>query len=98
MSESVRQDLPVSRPAEPIELQTTEEQALAIRKAADLVGWTVPQYVLSAALDRAERDLYEHAALEAQATRRPQAGDGADPPKAASEPFVAVVTALGWPP
>ncbi|MFC5754099.1 DUF1778 domain-containing protein [Actinomadura rugatobispora] len=93
---SVRQDLPDSQPAERIELQTTEEQALAIRKAADLVGWTVPQYVLSAALDRAERDLYEQAALEAQATRRAPSSDGTE--RTAADPFVAVVTALGWPP
>ncbi|MFI0354026.1 DUF1778 domain-containing protein [Actinomadura sp. 9N407] len=76
------QDLPRN---DRLELRTSEEQHLAIRKAAELVGWTVPQYVLSAALDRAERDLYEHAAAG-----RPEAGDGGS-----VEPFVAVVTALG---
>jgi uncharacterized protein (DUF1778 family) len=76
------QDLPRN---DRLELRTSEEQHLAIRKAAELVGWTVPQYVLSAALDRAERDLYEHAAVH-----RPEPGDGGS-----VEPFVAVVTALG---
>jgi len=93
MSESVHQDLPVSPPAGHLELHTTEEQAHALRKAADLVGWTVPEYVLSAALDRAERDLYEHAAQEEQASRRARPSD-----RAVCEPYVAVVTALGWPP
>ncbi|MFC9977214.1 DUF1778 domain-containing protein [Spirillospora sp. NPDC127200] len=85
MSESVRQGLPAIRQ---IELDITEEQHLVIRKAADDLGWTVPQYVLCAALDRAERDLYEHAAI-----------DGADDdhrhPEGTAEPFVALLAALG---
>ncbi|GAA2457185.1 hypothetical protein GCM10010191_91120 [Actinomadura vinacea] len=97
MSESVRQDLPASQPVDRIELRTTEDQILVIRKAADLVGWTVPQYVLSAALDRAERDLYEHAAVQAEANRPAQTNGGTGPPKSAADPYVAVVTVLGWP-
>lgn len=66
MSESVRQDLPAARTEDQIAFRTSPEQFLVIRKAAELIGWTVTDYVLSAALDRAERDLYEHAAaLEA---------------------------------
>ncbi|MFC6878949.1 MULTISPECIES: DUF1778 domain-containing protein [Actinomadura] len=87
MSESVRQDLPATE--DPIEFRTTEEQNLVIRRAAELIGWTVPQYVLSAALDRAERDLYEHAAAsERTAPRIPTDADEA-------EPYVAVIAALG---
>ncbi|MCP2339692.1 DUF1778 domain-containing protein [Actinomadura rupiterrae] len=58
MAESVEQALPAPRP-EHLEVPTTADQLLTLRKAADLLGWTVPQYVLTAALDRAERDLYE---------------------------------------
>ncbi|WP_433326672.1 DUF1778 domain-containing protein [Spirillospora sp. CA-294931] len=86
MSESAHQDLPVIRNDDRIELGTSGEQHLVIRKAAELLGWTVHQYVLSAALDRAERDLYEHAAAERGPTPEPD-----DPP----EPFTAVVAALG---
>jgi len=42
--------------------QTTEDQELLIRKAADLQGLTVDEYLLCTVLDRAERDLYTHAA------------------------------------
>jgi uncharacterized protein (DUF1778 family) len=59
MPESVRQDLPAT---EHIAFRISDEQSLVIRKAAELIGWTVTDYVLSAALDRAERDLYAHAA------------------------------------
>ena len=45
-----------------VKLPLSEEQNLLIRKAAELQGWTVTEYVLCALLDRAERDLYEHAA------------------------------------
>ncbi|GAB3667172.1 hypothetical protein GCM10027589_32760 [Actinocorallia lasiicapitis] len=41
----------------------TEEEANIIRKAAELQGWTVGQYILSTVLDRAERDLHTDAAL-----------------------------------
>ncbi|TDC08447.1 DUF1778 domain-containing protein, partial [Actinomadura bangladeshensis] len=61
MPESVRQDLPAT---EHIAFRISDEQSLVIREAAELIGWTVTEYVLSAALDRAERDLYEHAAAE----------------------------------
>ncbi|MBT2213724.1 MULTISPECIES: type II toxin -antitoxin system TacA 1-like antitoxin [Actinomadura] len=85
MSESVRQDLPA---IDHIGFQTSAEQTLVIRKAAELIGWTVPEYVLSAALDRAERDLYEHAAALAGTTPPP-------PDPGTAEPYVAVVVALG---
>lgn len=45
--------------------RTTDEEELLIRKAAELQGWTVSQYILCAVLDRAERDLYTEAALRA---------------------------------
>jgi uncharacterized protein (DUF1778 family) len=45
-----------------IGFRATTDEELVIRKAAELAGWTVTEYVLSAVLDRAERDLYEHAA------------------------------------
>ncbi|WUH96881.1 DUF1778 domain-containing protein [Spirillospora sp. NBC_00431] len=66
MSESVRQNLPATDDL--ITVHPSADQLLVIRKAAELIGWTVTDFVLSAALDRAERDLYEHAAaLEAAA-------------------------------
>lgn len=89
MSESVRPDLPASRHADHIEFDLSDEQGLVIRKAADLLGWTVPQYVLSAVLDRAERDLYEHAAA-ADAVRTNQSSD-----ENTAEPLLALVHALG---
>ncbi|GAA3950753.1 hypothetical protein GCM10023085_36780 [Actinomadura viridis] len=96
MSESVRQDLPMARSDERIELPASEEQNLVLRKAAELVGWTVPQYVLSAALDRAERDLYEHAAVHAAAQDRKgrEEGPRTGPPHAPVAPYVAIVAAL----
>jgi uncharacterized protein (DUF1778 family) len=61
MSASAEDDPPSARP---IELPVTEEQDLRIRKAAELLGWTVPEYILAAVLDRAERDLYQDAVLQ----------------------------------
>lgn len=85
MPESVRQDLPAT---EHIAFPASADQFLVIRRAAELVGWTITDYVLSAALDRAERDLYEHAAaLEATAPADPAAPDP-------SAPFVALLTAM----
>ncbi|WP_165969471.1 DUF1778 domain-containing protein [Actinomadura sp. KC06] len=66
MSESVRQNLPA--PDDHITVRPSPDQLLVIRKAAELIGWTVTDFVLSAALDRAERDLYEHAAALETAT------------------------------
>ncbi|GAA1833786.1 DUF1778 domain-containing protein [Actinomadura chokoriensis] len=83
MPESVRQDLPAT---EHIAFRISDEQSLVIRKAAELIGWTVTEYVLSAALDRAERDLYEHAA----ATNPPTAPATPNP----SGPLTALLTAL----
>ncbi|MFI0450558.1 DUF1778 domain-containing protein [Actinomadura sp. 6N118] len=95
MSESVHQGLPASRDDNHIEFRTSEEQNRVIRKAAELQGWTVPQYVLSTVLDRAERDLYEYAAA-----RRATLGDQDRDPTSATGvegaviPLVAVVAAL----
>ncbi|XRQ03619.1 DUF1778 domain-containing protein [Actinomadura welshii] len=87
MSESVHQDLPATHADGHIALRTSAEQLLVIRKAAELVGWTVTDYVLSTALDRAERDLYEHAAaLEATAP----ATNETDP----ADPYIALLLAL----
>jgi uncharacterized protein (DUF1778 family) len=89
MSESVHQDLPAPRHGDHIEFNVSDEQDLVLRKAADLLGWTVPQYVLSAALDRAERDLYEHAAATSAARPSPC------PDENAAEPLVVLVHAFG---
>ncbi|MEO5874285.1 MAG: DUF1778 domain-containing protein [Streptosporangiaceae bacterium] len=43
-------------------LRTDANQELVIRKAAELQGLTVSEYLLCAVLDRAERDLYTEAA------------------------------------
>ncbi|TDC58420.1 DUF1778 domain-containing protein, partial [Actinomadura sp. GC306] len=58
MSESVHQDLPVPHHDTHIALRMSAEQILVIRKAAELAGWTVTDYVLATVLDRAERDLH----------------------------------------
>ncbi|MFC4050942.1 DUF1778 domain-containing protein [Actinomadura syzygii] len=82
MSESVRQDLPAAHAD--LALRPSAEQLLVIRRAAELIGWTVTDYVLSTALDRAERDLYEAAAQDAHLSA------DTDP----SGPFTAVLLAL----
>ncbi|HEY8481702.1 MAG TPA: DUF1778 domain-containing protein [Spirillospora sp.] len=80
MSESVHQDLPAAHADKHVALRLSAEQFLVIRRAAELVGWTVTDYVLSAILDRAERDLYEHAAaLDAAALTGVTDADPADP-------------------
>ncbi|OLT38225.1 hypothetical protein BJF79_27725 [Actinomadura sp. CNU-125] len=85
MQPSVHHDHPCAHD-DHIHLHTSTEQHRAIRRAAALIGWTVPEYVLSAALDRAERDLYEHAALH----------DAPDEAAALSpDPYVAIAQALG---
>ncbi|WP_131737993.1 type II toxin -antitoxin system TacA 1-like antitoxin [Actinomadura roseirufa] len=81
MPESVRQGLPAD---DHIVLRTSPEQHRALLRAADLIGWTLHDYVLSAALDRAERDLHEHAASQEPPPPEPQT----------PEPFVAVIAAL----
>lgn len=86
MPESVRKDLPAT---EHIAFRISDEQSLAIRKAAELIGWTVTEYVLSAALDRAERDLHEHAAAQPPADPTAPDPTGPDP----TAPFVALLTA-----
>jgi uncharacterized protein (DUF1778 family) len=69
--------------------RTTADQELVIRKAAELSGWTITEYVLSAVLDRAERDLYEHAAQSEW-----QHGTAAMT-AAATEPFDSLVGVYG---
>ncbi|TDC57343.1 DUF1778 domain-containing protein [Actinomadura sp. KC345] len=87
MPESVRHDLPASQADDHIAFRISAEQIRVIRKAAELIGWTVTDYVLSTALDRAERDLYEHAAaLEAAA---PSTSD-----TESADPYVALLLAL----
>ncbi|MFD0854570.1 DUF1778 domain-containing protein [Actinomadura adrarensis] len=103
MSESVPQDLPLIRPDDRLEIPLSPDQNLVIRKAAQLVGWTVEQYVLSATLDRAERDLFEQATLQRQTPARLVAeptepsddSPGTPHPAPTVEPFISVVTALG---
>jgi uncharacterized protein (DUF1778 family) len=67
-------DFPLrERRIERIGLRTTVNEGDLIRRAADLRGWTVTQYVLCAVLDRAERDLYEDAAAIRPAAAMPDA-------------------------
>ncbi|WP_037558755.1 DUF1778 domain-containing protein [Spirillospora albida] len=87
MTDPVRHNLPAVRPDDPIAFRASAEQCLVIREAAALIGWTVHDYVLSAALDRAERDLYEHAAVR---DVRPS-----HPAPTTTEPYVAVILASG---
>ncbi|NDU77044.1 DUF1778 domain-containing protein [Actinomadura sp. DSM 109109] len=84
MPESVRQDLPADPADDHITFRPTAEQFLVIRAAAELIGWSVTDYVLSAALDRAERDLYEHAAAQ----------DASDPPPNPIPPYTALLLAM----
>jgi uridine phosphorylase len=66
-------DLPLrERRIERMGFRTTEHESTLIRRAADLRGLTVTQYVLCAVLDRAERDLYEHAARTQQEPPMPE--------------------------
>jgi uncharacterized protein (DUF1778 family) len=103
MSESVQQALPITRSDDRLEITVSPDQNLVIRKAAQLVGWTVEQYVLSVTLDRAERDLSEQATLQRHAPARllgeptgpPADLPGPPHPHPAVDPFVSVVTALG---
>ncbi|MBO2464281.1 type II toxin -antitoxin system TacA 1-like antitoxin [Actinomadura violacea] len=88
MSESVRPDLPAPGTDDRIALSTSAEQLLVLRKAAELIGWTVSDFVLSAALDRAERDLYEHAAAQRATCQDPP------PDPKATEPYIALLLAL----
>jgi hypothetical protein len=62
MSPSDGTALPPSSDQAVFTLTPTEDEGLIIRKAADLQGWSVTEYVRAAVLDRAERDIYEWAA------------------------------------
>jgi hypothetical protein len=63
MSLSDTTALPPSSDQAVITLTLAEDEDLIIRKAAELQGWSVTEYVRAALLDRAERDLYERAAM-----------------------------------
>ncbi|MFC0041198.1 DUF1778 domain-containing protein [Actinomadura rayongensis] len=58
MSESV----PAFHPDESVEFRLSAEQHVVLSEAAALLGWTVPEFILCTALDRAERDLHAQAA------------------------------------
>jgi hypothetical protein len=62
MAASAHNFPPCERRSEQIGFRASENESMLIRRAAELRGWTITQYVLCAVLDRAERDLYEHAA------------------------------------
>jgi hypothetical protein len=70
---------PRERRIERIGFRTSQDESLLIRKAAELRGQTVTQYVQCTVLDRAERDLYEHAAYLERMDRKPQCGEPAGP-------------------
>jgi uncharacterized protein (DUF1778 family) len=63
MTASAQHHLPLSDDNGIIGIRTTTDQDFVIRRAAELSGWTVGEFVLSAALDRAEREVHAHAAL-----------------------------------
>ncbi|HEY7483722.1 MAG TPA: DUF1778 domain-containing protein [Streptosporangiaceae bacterium] len=87
MSVTAHEIPPRDRRIERIGFRTTEDESLLICKAADLQGWTVTQYVLCAVLDRAERDLYEHATRTERSHPRPLEG--------AAEPLHALAAIFG---
>ena len=62
MTASTHHDLPLPQPEDMIGFRLTPEQELLVRRAAELSGWTFSEYILCAVLDRAERELHEHAA------------------------------------
>ncbi|RAY12495.1 hypothetical protein DPM19_25515 [Actinomadura craniellae] len=76
MSVSAHQNLP---PSAHLAFELTEEQEFIVRRAAELLGWSVTEYILCTVLDRAERDLYEHAAQlhHSAATTPPPLTEGA---------------------
>jgi uncharacterized protein (DUF1778 family) len=62
MTASAYRDLSLPPSDGVIGFRPTAEQELVIRRAAELSGWSVTEYVLCAVLDRAEREVHEHAA------------------------------------
>ncbi|WP_018655254.1 DUF1778 domain-containing protein [Actinomadura flavalba] len=60
-----------SVPAPRLTLHPTPEQLQLLHEAAALLGWTLHQYILSTALDAAERDLHTHHTPPAPATPDP---------------------------
>jgi uncharacterized protein DUF1778 len=72
---------------EQVGFRATEDECELIRRAAELRGCTMTQYVLCAVLDRAERDLYEEAVSAPPAT---SIGEGAaEPLHAIAQLFIA---------
>jgi uncharacterized protein (DUF1778 family) len=69
-----------------IGVRTTADQDLVIRRAAELSGWTVEEFVLCAVLDRAEREVHAHNA-------RIEGENGAASP--ALEPVDSIMRLLG---
>jgi uncharacterized protein (DUF1778 family) len=63
MTQQARQVSPISLDRTAIVFRPTEDEDFVIRKAAELQGLSVTDYIRAAILDRAERDLHEHAAL-----------------------------------
>lgn len=63
MTASAQHHLPFSGDNGIIGIRTTADQDVLIRRAAELSGWTVSEFVLCAVLDRAERDVHTHAAV-----------------------------------
>ncbi|HEV7934799.1 MAG TPA: DUF1778 domain-containing protein [Actinomadura sp.] len=62
MTASAYHDLPLPQYDGFIGFRPTQEQERLIRKAAELSGWSISDYVLCAVLDRAEREVHEDAA------------------------------------
>ncbi|GAA2092069.1 DUF1778 domain-containing protein [Actinomadura alba] len=62
MTASAQHHLPFSDHNGIIGIRTTADQDRVIRRAAELSGWTVSEFVLCAVLDRAEREVHAHAA------------------------------------
>jgi hypothetical protein len=98
MTASAHDTLPGEPPQERrlgrIGFRTSQDESLLIHKAAELRGQTVTQYVLCAVLDRAERDLYEHAAHLDRMDRTTQR-DGGPGPAGPVEPLSSLICVYG---
>jgi hypothetical protein len=70
MTASAYHDLPLPQYDGFIGFRPTLEQERLIRKAAELSGWSISEYLLCAVLDRAEREVHEHA-VRAEGERNP---------------------------
>ena len=88
MTASARHHLPLSDDNGMISIWTNADQDLVIRRAAELSGWTVREFVLCAVLDRAEREVHAHAA---------RAAEGHEDHALALEPVDSVIRLFGEP-